>query len=95
MTDEHICRRNFSIQEMPDIPLWGAFSHHQVASNLNVTSIQDRLVWRQILDQRNQSWDLRVINLATLAVWMEYWNLAYDNNMCSSLLDRSQWSTGR
>jgi hypothetical protein len=63
MTDEHIRMLDIAPKELPNIGLRGAFCHGQVAPNLNVTSIQNRPIWSNALDQGDQTRHLRIINL--------------------------------
>lgn len=67
MTDEHIGMLNVAPKELPNIGLGRAFCHGQVTPNLNVTSIQNRPIWSNALDQGDQTRHLRIINLNQLA----------------------------
>ncbi len=66
MTDEHVALLDITPQEVPDIGLWRAWLGDEIAANLNMRSVQDRAIWRQLLDHGNQARHLRVIDLLLL-----------------------------
>lgn len=80
---------------MPNIPLRRTLSHHQVTTNFDVTSVQDGLVRRQVLDQRDQSWDLRIIDLFVSGMHTLSEIMTYDDNVCPSFFNRSQRTAWR
>lgn len=95
MAYEHICMLNLAPEELPDIRLRSSLFHDQIASDLNMASIQNGSVRSYVLDHRNQAWHLWIVNLFLLEnMWAGFGN-AHDDEICSSLFWGSQWSAIR
>ena len=63
VADEHITPLDIAPEEVPDIGLWRASLGDEVATDLDVGSVQDRAVRYDLLDQGDEARHLRVVNL--------------------------------
>lgn len=63
VADEHVTSLDVAPEEFPDIGLGRPLLGNKVAPNLDVGSVQNRAVRSDLLDQRNETGHLRVIDL--------------------------------
>lgn len=70
VTDEHICLLDLAPQMIPDILLRSSLLVRQVASDLDVGSVQNWSIWSYQLDERDQTRHLRVVNLSRQYRWL-------------------------
>lgn len=76
VANEHVARLDVAPQEIPDVGLGRARLGNEVASDLDMRSIENWAAWCRFLDEWNEAGHLRVINLAWLVHawynWGEY-----------------------
>ena len=68
VADEHVTALNVAPEEVPDVGLGRASLGDKVAADLDVGAVQDRAVWRGLLDQGDQARHLRVVNLGNVSM---------------------------
>ena len=63
MADEHIRQLDVRPKKLPYVRLWCAFHDSKVTANLDVAAVKDWSMRSQVLDQWNETWHLRIIDL--------------------------------
>ena len=61
MADEDIRLLDGLPQKLPSLSLWSTRRGNEIASNLDMTSVNDGPIRRALLYERDQEWQLRVI----------------------------------
>lgn len=62
VTDEHIGLFDVLPEELPNVCLRSAFHYRKVCSDLDVTAIEDRAMGSDVLDERDETRHLRIID---------------------------------